>query len=59
MYILFAQTLFKQNQFCYKTKKIYIGETEVNRLIFQFRIFTDKIKRLIEKMNSTPVITYI
>jgi len=35
-----------------------IREIGANKLIFQFRIFTDKIKRLIKKMNSTPITTY-
>ena len=41
------------------SKHAYLGETGASRLTFQFRIFTDETKRLIEKMNSTPVTTYI
>jgi len=32
---------------------LFVNLGETNRLIFQFRIFTNEIKRLIEKMIST------
>ena len=49
MYILFAQTLFKQNQFCYKTKKIYIGGPKLIDSFFSFEFLQTKLRDLSKK----------